>query len=152
MDTFETLKKRLGDIPFFCEFTIDEMEHVHNNGFFKIFKPGDYIIREGGVDRTLFVLVSGDVKVTKQSQPESVLATLRPGDIFGEIAFVARQMRTTNVIAITKSLVFQLEEKRFSVLPPEMKVKVQQQAVKLLMSRLEAIKRATGCQVSRGSP
>ncbi|MEO5331378.1 MAG: cyclic nucleotide-binding domain-containing protein [Magnetococcus sp. YQC-5] len=143
MNSFADLQKRLAQIPFFVEFTEEEMEHVHNNGFFKFFKQDATIIREGGVDRTLFVLISGEVKVTKQCSPELILAILRPGDIFGEIAFVARQVRTTNVIAMTKSLVFQLEEKRFSVLPPEMKVKIQQQAVNLLMSRLEAIKKAT---------
>lgn len=142
MDTFAALNKRLMRIYFFKEFTVEEMEHVHSNGFFKIYQPDEYIIREGGVDRTLFVLVSGLVKVAKQSTPDEVLASLKPGDIFGEIAFVARQVRATNVIAIEKSLVFQLEEKRFSVLPSEMKVKIQQQAVNLLRDRLESIKRS----------
>ncbi|MBF0180853.1 MAG: cyclic nucleotide-binding domain-containing protein [Magnetococcales bacterium] len=144
MEPFATLKNRLAGIPFFGEFTVEEMQHVYNNGFFKLVQPGEFIIREGGVDRTLFVLVRGEVKVTKQNDPAGRLATLYPGDIFGEIAFVARQMRTTNVIALAESMVFQLEEKHFSILPPEMKVKIQHQAVRLLMTRLEALKKATG--------
>ncbi|MBF0294313.1 MAG: cyclic nucleotide-binding domain-containing protein [Magnetococcales bacterium] len=146
MEPFATLKNRLAGIPFFVEFTIQEMEHVYHNGFFKVVQPGEFIIREGGVDRTLFVLVSGEVKVTKQNDPEGRLATLHPGDIFGEIAFVARQVRTTNVIALVKSIVFQLEEKHFSLLPPELKVKIQHQAVRLLMNRLEALKQTIGGQ------
>ncbi|MBF0341765.1 MAG: cyclic nucleotide-binding domain-containing protein [Magnetococcales bacterium] len=146
MDALESVKKHLASIGFFRDFTAAEMSHVYHNGFFKICQPGEYLIHEGGVDRTLFVLITGMVEVTRSgtSSLQRVLATLGAGSIFGEIAFVARQVRSTNVIAREESLVFQLEEKHFSGLPAEMKVKIQQQAVKLLMDRLEAVKKVTG--------
>ncbi|MBF0190404.1 MAG: cyclic nucleotide-binding domain-containing protein [Magnetococcales bacterium] len=146
MDALESIKKRLAAIHFFRDFTPDEMAHVYHNGFFRICQPGEYVISEGGQDRTLFVLVTGSVKVVKRSAPDVVLAILRAGSIFGEIAFVARQVRSTDVVATAECLIFQLEEKHFSLLPAEMKVKIQHQAVKLLLERLEAIRKMTGCE------
>ncbi|MBF0271767.1 MAG: cyclic nucleotide-binding domain-containing protein [Magnetococcales bacterium] len=144
MGALESIKKSLTGIDFFRDFTPEEMAHVYHNGFFKICQPGEYIICEGGMDRTLFVLVTGSVKVVKRSSPGVVLASLHAGSIFGEIAFVARQVRSTDVVATHECLIFQLEEKHFSLLPAEMKVKVQHQAVKLLLERLETIRKMTG--------
>ncbi|MBF0214875.1 MAG: cyclic nucleotide-binding domain-containing protein [Magnetococcales bacterium] len=153
MDALESIKHRLSAIGFFRDFTDEEMTHVYHNGFFKICQPDEYIICEGGVDRTLFVLITGAVKVTRRNAPSVVLATLREGSIFGEIAFVARQVRSTDVVAITECLIFQLEEKHFSGLPADMKVKIQQQAVRLLLQRLEAVKRVTGYEgLPEGAP
>ena len=137
---FERLHQRLTDISFFSEFSEEEMHHIEESGFFKIIEPEQYIIQEGETERTLYVLVTGSVRVTKNSEPSRTLATLKPGTLFGEIAYVARQTRSTNIIANKKSIVFRLEEKRFSHLKPDIKVKVQQQAVKLLMDRLEEMK------------
>lgn len=139
-DIFERLHKRLSDIPFFGEFSEEEMLHIEENGFFKIFEPEEYIIQEGETERTLYVLVAGLVRVTKNNLPTETVAILEPGTIFGEITYVARQSRSTNIIANKKSIVFRLEEKRFSNLSPDIKVKIQQQAVKLLMNRLESMK------------
>ncbi|MEO5346396.1 MAG: cyclic nucleotide-binding domain-containing protein [Magnetococcus sp. YQC-9] len=144
LDALQSLKKNLAAIDFFREFTEAEMTHIYHNGQFKICKAGETIIREGNVDRTMFVLITGLVKVARRFTPDQILATLEPGTIFGEIEFVSRQVRSTSVIALEESLVFQLEEKHYSELPAEIMVKIQQQAVKLLLNRLETIKQVTG--------
>ncbi|MBF0417031.1 MAG: cyclic nucleotide-binding domain-containing protein [Magnetococcales bacterium] len=144
LDALQFLKKEVAGIAFFGDFSDAEMEHVYHNGHFKICKAGETIIREGNVDRTMFVLITGATKVTRRFEPEKILAVLKPGTIFGEIEFVSRQVRSTSVIAMEESLVFQLEEKHYSDLPPEILIKIQHQAVKLLLERLETIKRATG--------
>lgn len=144
LDALQSLKKAVAGIDFFRDFTDAEMAHVYHNGHFEICKAGETIIREGNVDRTMFVLITGAAKVIRRFAPEKVLALLKPGTIFGEIEFVSRQVRSTSVIALEESLVFQLEEKHYSDLPPEILVKIQQQAVKLLLERLEMIKLATG--------
>lgn len=58
------------------------------------------IIREGEAGRGLFVIVSGEVAVTKQGASGPLpLATLRPGDILGEMALIRGDAATATVTA-----------------------------------------------------
>jgi CRP-like cAMP-binding protein len=56
--------------------------------FFHV-KRGDVIIREGEPGRTFYILVSGKVDVHKKAA--GVVAQLKPGDSFGEIALMHGQ-------------------------------------------------------------
>ncbi len=67
---------------------------------------GADVIREGDVGRGLFVLLSGELEVTKNDGgKQTPLATLRPGDVFGEIALVRKQPTTATVSAATPATV-----------------------------------------------
>tara|TARA_B100000029_G_C17351311_1_gene879035 strand:- start:282 stop:629 length:348 start_codon:yes stop_codon:yes gene_type:complete len=64
-----------------------------------IFKQkGDVILREGEESDHAYVILSGDVEVTKQGR---VLATLGENSIFGEIAMVDQRPRTATCTAKT---------------------------------------------------
>jgi len=70
-----------------------------------MYEPGQDIVREGDVGQSLFIIRSGEVEVLKSSanggSPE-VLATLRTGDHFGEVAVFKRVRRTASVRAKTR--------------------------------------------------
>jgi CRP-like cAMP-binding protein len=59
---------------------------------------GRVLVREGDYDRDLFVILRGEATVT---QRERKLATLGPGDFFGELALLERSPRTATVRAAT---------------------------------------------------
>ncbi len=62
--------------------------------------PGTDIIREGDAGRGLYVVLSGEVEVVKGEEPfETTLATLRSGDLFGEIALIRGTPATATVRA-----------------------------------------------------
>lgn len=64
-----------------------------------IFKQkGDIILREGEESDHAYVILSGDVEVTKKGR---VLATLGENSIFGEIAMVDQRPRTATCTAKT---------------------------------------------------
>jgi cAMP-dependent protein kinase regulator len=79
--------------------------------------PGTTIIREGEQGRGLFLLLSGEADVSKVDGSERVLlATLKPGDVFGEIALIHNEPTTATVTTATQATVLFLSRERFAVL------------------------------------
>ncbi len=74
------------------------------------FEPGEAIIVEGEVDENLFVVLSGQVGVyRKVDDQEMFIVAVGPGQVFGEIAFVAKTERTASVKAVTEAEVLILD-------------------------------------------
>ena len=63
-------------------------------------RAGRVLVREGGFDRDLFVVLRGEAKVTRGPAARRV-GTLGPGDFFGELAFLDRAPRSATVTATT---------------------------------------------------
>jgi cGMP-dependent protein kinase len=66
------------------------------------FSNGDYIIRQGEIGNSFYIITEGQVKVT-QTKPgeatETPLTTLKVGEYFGERAIESEDLRAANVIA-----------------------------------------------------
>jgi CRP-like cAMP-binding protein len=88
-------------------------------------QPGTDIIREGDAGRGLYVVLAGEVEVLKGEAPfETTLATLRSGDVFGEIALVRGTPATATVRAARPATVLFLAREYFERLVaalPEMR-------------------------------
>ena len=70
------------------------------------FKDGDILFREGETTSSVYVLVEGNVELSKTGQHGSVmLAMLEPSDIFGETNIIDGGVRSTNAVAIGNILV-----------------------------------------------
>ncbi len=66
------------------------------------FPQGVYIVEQGEVGNSLYLILSGEVEVL-QDQPDGTRQTLRrqgPGEFFGELALAHRSPRTANVVAV----------------------------------------------------
>nr|XP_018669813.1 cGMP-dependent protein kinase 1 isoform X1 [Ciona intestinalis] len=73
---------------------VDVMEECH-------FEYGDYIIRQGAIGDTFYIISKGNVQVTKRKSASSepvVIRKLAKGDWFGERALQGEDMRTANVV------------------------------------------------------
>ena len=76
-----------------------------------MYEPGQDIVREGDVGQSLYIIRSGEVEVVKHGANGGrppVLATLRAGDHFGEVAVFQRVRRTATVRAKTRVELLQL--------------------------------------------
>ena len=73
-------------------------------------KAGKVLCKEGDSASEFFVIVDGEVEVTKGG---ASLATMGSGDFFGEIALVERTTRTATVTATTSLRFFVLTSRGF---------------------------------------
>ena len=72
--------------------------------------PGTAIVTEGETGHHLYVIEDGEVEVTRDGRH---VATLGPGDSFGEIALLRHVPRTATVVAKTPSTLLSLEREGF---------------------------------------
>ncbi|MBX3269352.1 MAG: cyclic nucleotide-binding domain-containing protein [Sandaracinaceae bacterium] len=75
---------------------------------------GVTILEEGTAGRGLFLLLSGEVDVSKRDGSEKVLlATLGPGELFGEMSLTTDEPTSASVTAATQSTVLFLAKEVF---------------------------------------
>jgi CRP-like cAMP-binding protein len=80
----------------------------------KTYNDGEIICREGEEGKSMFVIQSGTVEVSKQ-QPEGemVLRTMTKGEIFGEMALFDRMPRSATVKAKGEAVILSIDKKGF---------------------------------------
>jgi serine/threonine-protein kinase len=79
----------------------------------QLFQPGQTIIREGDVGDSAYMIVSGRCEAyrTKENGEVEVLATMSPGDVFGEMALLLEDPRAASVRALDRVTVLVLDQK-----------------------------------------
>jgi len=91
---FQTLK----ELGFFKGFNDAEIWELVRASNWQTYPPDSVIIREGDIDDSFYILLSGVVTIQKAGQH---VDSLQEGDCFGEMGFLARTERTATVIAKT---------------------------------------------------
>ncbi|HIE22578.1 MAG TPA: cyclic nucleotide-binding domain-containing protein, partial [Acidimicrobiia bacterium] len=100
--------------------------------------PDDVIIEEGSHSGEMFVLVEGELGVTKASGGKEVmLARLAPGEVVGEIALLDGSPRTATVAATMASLVVRIPAEAFEKLLGD--PRVVRRMIRTVTSRLRGI-------------
>jgi CRP-like cAMP-binding protein len=105
----------LAAIPFFVGLDAAALERVASGARSRRFRRGEVIFHVGDPGDALFVIVSGDVKISLPSETgdEAILATLRPGDVFGELALLDGAPRSATATALTPTDTVVLPRDRF---------------------------------------
>jgi len=85
----------LGRAPLFKNLTRNELVELAKVTEDLEFDEGKVLAREGEIGREFFVIVDGDVVVTKEG---TEINRLGPGDFFGEIALVWESPRRTATV------------------------------------------------------
>ncbi len=82
-----------------------EIELIARSTRLEAYKAGQMILREGRVGAAFFIIVSGRVEVVKDINKADavVLATLGPGEFFGEISTIKHLPRSASVRALEES-------------------------------------------------
>ena len=104
--TKDQLIKVLDDSKIFNHFTREEkllLCKLSNQLVFN--KKGEYVLHEGEKGTSLFILLKGEVVITKNINKSITLATLGPGEIFGEISVFLHRKRNSNTIASSRNTI-----------------------------------------------
>lgn len=93
MDSYNEIMK----IAFQAEEALDDTVIAR---FGRRFKDKQVLIREGDVQQKIFWVLEGEVYITKKMGDKyKVLATLGKGELFGEMSFFDKSVRSATVIA-----------------------------------------------------
>ena len=120
----DTKADALGRCPFFAGLSRNELLEIAKVTEDLEVEAGKALTREGQSGSEFFVIVDGEVAVTKDG---TEIRTLGPGDFFGEIALLEDTPRTATVIAKTPLRFFVLTRQAFRSLlahQPELEEKV----------------------------
>src|SRR6188768_1880428 len=105
----------LAAIPFFGGLDPDALERLTASMRTRRFRRGEVIFHIGDPGDALFVITSGEVKISLPSETgdEAILATLREGDVFGELALLDGAPRSASATAIGATETVVLPRDRF---------------------------------------
>lgn len=107
-------------VDFLAPLSSDAKDMLARRGSRKLFGPGETILRAGDHGREFYVVRRGEVAIRLG---EREIARLGPGDFFGELALLTGRERQGNVIALTETEVFEVDEHMFrDVLQGEPKI------------------------------
>ncbi|MBK8013962.1 MAG: cyclic nucleotide-binding domain-containing protein [Deltaproteobacteria bacterium] len=99
-------------IPLFSELPKEAFVELLVKMEMRELTPGTYVIREGEVGDSFFVLASGRVRVERRRSDSSqvVLARLTDGAFFGEMALLQHGARTASVIVEEESQILEISK------------------------------------------
>ena len=123
----------LNSIPIFQKIRFQELILLGESTKVQTFLPQEYIIEQGGVGHTLYIIIKGSAIVEINNRE---INTLSDKDYFGEIALVGDTKRTVSVKAvedITALTISKKDFKKFLDEHPKIHNQVMKNAIKKLL-------------------
>lgn len=92
----------LRGLPMFERVPDSELEHLARVSTYRKVTRGTTIVRAGDVTDSLYILISGSIKVLNSDEEgrEVILAILGTGEFFGEMGLLDGEPRSANVVAL----------------------------------------------------
>jgi len=89
-------------IPLFSELNNDQLEDISRFAVKQMYKKDNMVLIEEEVGSTMFVIISGRVKISRISDEgrEVILSILVDGDFFGEMSILDGQTRSANAVTL----------------------------------------------------
>ena len=100
----------LGTVPLLSELTRPQLERLASVGSERIISPGVAIVREGEQGLGFYLILGGTAEVRRSGR---TVASLLPGQFFGESALLEAQPRTADVLATSQVRCLALDRRSF---------------------------------------
>jgi CRP-like cAMP-binding protein len=81
----------------------------------RCYKEGEFIIHEGDQDTDIYYVKDGSLQVLVKDKNEQMVsvATIKTGEIIGELGFLLRKPRTASVVALSDSILIPIPREKF---------------------------------------
>ena len=137
------VKELLRAVAIFKDLDDDEIQQVAEVCKPEDFVSGEYIFREGEAGNRLYLVVEGEVRISRNvpGSGEEALAVLKTGALFGEMAVFDRSERSTDAISNGGTKTLTISRPDFEILLDfnrELAYKVLWACVRLLSVRLRS--------------
>ncbi len=126
---FETIR-RLG---FFKEFSASEIWELIRASDWHTYPRQSVIIREGELDQSFYIILSGVVDIDKNGKS---IHSLQQGDCFGEMGYLARTRRSATVVAKTDVSIMKINANTIDRASLDAQLRFLKVFVKVLIERL----------------
>jgi CRP/FNR family cyclic AMP-dependent transcriptional regulator len=104
------LKAFLLDTPFFGGLSDASLDLLVSMLVERRFAAGATVVAEGEAGRSMFIVQSGELVVSKLGHSGRVIrmSGLKPGDFFGEMTLIEMQNRSATVVAESPTVLYEL--------------------------------------------
>src|SRR5215211_6521699 len=107
----------LRKIPLFADLSEEDLEQLHKMAETVSIPAGQLVLREGDPGDSLYVLLDGELEVTKrQGSQDILLAVYKPGQFFGEMALLEQAPRSASVRTVRESRLLVISQAAFQTL------------------------------------
>jgi signal transduction histidine kinase len=107
----------LRKIPLFADLSEEDLERLYQMAETVSFPAGQLVLREGDQGDSLFVVLTGELEVTKrQGSQDILLALYKPGQFFGEMALLEQATRSASVRTLQESRLLVISQAAFQTL------------------------------------
>ena len=124
----------------FLGFTLEELNKLIKVCTEKKVNKNEIVFRENETGNSLYMVADGNVKISKLGYlGEVILTHANPGEIIGEMALINGSVRSATAIAITDSVLFELNRSSLEFLKneyPTVAIKFLEILLKILSERL----------------
>ncbi len=130
------LREKFGAIKslgFFKGFSDADIWELVRACTWQSFSPGQSIIREGDMDHSFYIVLSGVVIIEKEG---SVVNILQEGDCFGEMGYLARARRIASAIARTDASLMKVNDSTIDRAAEATQLRFHRAFVRTLIERL----------------
>ena len=135
--TPQEILRLINNIPFFESFNlVERKEFAALSNQVVEYSDKTAIVKEGQTEMAVFILLKGEAIVTRNDLPKVTINTLTVGALFGEVSFLTKTPRTTNIFAKSNTRVLKLDQKLFDKLKPEIRDKLKDKFIAVLVNRI----------------
>ncbi|MFN2426437.1 MAG: cyclic nucleotide-binding domain-containing protein [Candidatus Binatia bacterium] len=91
----------LRPLPVFTPLSDEQIATLVGGAELQVFMKGEALVRQGDRGESLFVIRSGSVRVERSQDggPATTMATMGPGNFFGEMSLLTGEPRTASIVA-----------------------------------------------------
>jgi signal transduction histidine kinase len=115
--TVTPLEEIIGSVPLFAGLDAAQVTQICRSSKRIAMKAGDLVIEEGAPGHALYIILAGELEVSKRDNGrEVVLATRKTGEFLGEMSLIERAPRTASARATSDGELLEIDAAAFQAL------------------------------------